>query len=107
MIRRPAVNVKIKFHFLVVVFMNIFPNLSYANNFCSIIIQSSNNGGLRSMADHLIENGTCMAAREAVAAIVRSDAVSEKLCIEATAHMKGEFQRRFPNRNTSSVTGRC
>lgn len=75
--------------------------------FCSKIIEVSSSGGLAGMPDNLIENGTCMASREAVSAISKGDSAAEQLCVEATRRMMKEFARRFPGRDPSSVAGRC
>ena len=78
-----------------------------ANTVCLTVNRVATTQGLQSYSNEQIENETCMASREAVEAIGRSDSLGQAACFEATRHMMTEFVRRFPGRDPKSTVGRC
>lgn len=75
--------------------------------FCALTTQVGAAGKLREYSDKQIENGLCMTTKEVVAPVVANNLDKQEICMQASQYMIMEFKRRFPDRDTKSVAGKC
>ncbi len=83
------------------------PVMAGEYSFCILTNKVADGGKLQDYSDQQIENGLCMVTKEVMDAIVSDDSIKQDVCGQAAGHMMKEFKRRFPNRDSNSVVGKC